>query len=87
MAVLQDIRPQASLQAQIEALEAENARLRVAGLAKLSMKIGEKGALSVYGLGRFPCTLYRGQWERLLAAKDSIEAFIQANGDRLATKA
>ena len=53
---------------------------------KLSMKVSDKGALSVYGLGRFPVTLYRGQWERLLTASDEITAFITANADRLTVK-
>ena len=52
----------------------------------LTMKVSDKGALSVYGLGRFPVTLYRGQWERLLAHSDAIRAFITANATLLATK-
>jgi hypothetical protein len=52
----------------------------------LTCKVSEKGALSIYGLGRFPVTLYRGQWERLFAAKDQIEAFITANSALLAVK-
>lgn len=54
---------------------------------KLTCKVSDKGALSVYGLGRFPVTLYRGQWERLLAHKPAIEAFIAANAALLAVKA
>lgn len=53
----------------------------------LSLKVSEKGALSVYGLGRFPVTLYRGQWERLLKAAPTITAFIEANAALLAVKA
>lgn len=53
----------------------------------LTCKVSEKGALSVYGLGRFPVTLYRGQWERLFAAKDQLEAFMKANSALLTTKA
>lgn len=52
----------------------------------LTMKVSDKGALSVYGLGRFPVTLYRGQWERLLSHSDAIRAFIAANATLLATK-
>ena len=52
----------------------------------LSLKVSDKGALSVYGLGRFPVTLYRGQWERLLAHKPQLEAFIAANAALLAVK-
>lgn len=56
---------------------------------KLSMKVTEKGGLSVYGLGRFPTTLYRSQWERLLDADTvaQLKAFIIANASLLAVKA
>jgi len=58
--------------------------------AKLDEKSGEMkgstGAISIYGLGRFPVTLYRSQWERLLGCKPQIEAFISANAALLATK-
>ena len=77
------------LQAQIEALKAQNEALRQAKAKAqaLSVKVSEKGGVSVYGMGRFPVTLYRGQWERLFAHKAQIEAFIEANAARLATKA
>lgn len=52
----------------------------------ISLKVSEKGAISVYGLGRFPITLYRGQMERLLAHRSAIEAFIASNSALLATK-
>ena len=52
----------------------------------LSMKVSAKGAISVYGLGRFPVTLYAGQWERLIAASADITAFATANAALLATK-
>ena len=56
---------------------------------KLTCKVTEKGGLSVYGLGRFPTTLYRSQWEKLLAkdSVDQIAAFIKANDKLLAVKA
>lgn len=55
---------------------------------KLSFKVTDKGGLSVYGLGRFPTTLYRSQWERLLAPDTvvAIEAFMKANASLLTTK-
>jgi hypothetical protein len=53
---------------------------------RLSMKISPKGALSVYGLGRFPVTLYGTQWDRLLNAADDIRAFAKVNASLLATK-
>lgn len=54
---------------------------------KLTLKVSEKGAVSVYGMGKFPVTLYQGQWERLLAAGDEITRFIEANRAVLAVKA
>jgi hypothetical protein len=68
------------------AQQAEIERLKAAQQASLKLKVSEKGAVSCYGLGRFPVTLYSGQWERLLAAKAEIEAFIQANAGSLSTK-
>lgn len=75
-----------SLQAQIEALRAENAKLKAARQGKLSLKVSEKGGVSLYGMGRFPVTLYRSQWERLLGNVDQIKAFIEANSDLLRDK-
>jgi hypothetical protein len=54
---------------------------------KITCKVSEKGALSVYGLGRFPVTLYSGQWERLIEAVPTIQAFATANASLLAVKA
>ena len=50
------------------------------------MKVSEKGALSVYGLGRFPVTLYREQWGRLLSMADEIKAFISDHDSQLKKK-
>jgi len=73
-----------ALKAQIAEMQA---KLASASAPKaITLKVSEKGALSVYGLGRFPVTLYRGQWERLFAAKAQVEAFMQANTALLATK-
>ncbi len=74
------------LQAELERLRAENEALKKAGRGKLSMKVSEKGALSVYGMGRFPVTLYKEQWLRLLAMADDIKAFIEANNESLKSK-
>ena len=75
------------LKAEIERLRAENEALKTGPKrGALSLKISEKGALSVYGLGRFPVTLYKEQWTRLLAAKDEIVAFLQANDGALKSK-
>lgn len=73
-------------QTEIERLRAENERLKRAGHGKLAMKVSEKGALSVYGMGRFPVTLYKEQWLRLLAMADDIKAFIDANQGNLKSK-
>ncbi len=75
------------LQAWIDRLKAENARLgRQPDRRVLSMKVSQKGALSVYGLGRFPVTLYKEQWTRLLAAADDIRAFLKDNDAHLKSK-
>ena len=52
----------------------------------LSFKIGEKGGLSVYGLGRFPVTLYYEQWNRLLGASEDIKSFLEENKSKLKLK-
>jgi len=71
----------------IAEMEALKARLAEASKPKaMSLKVSDKGALSIYGLGRFPVTLYRGQIERILKAAPQIEAFIEANKALLATK-
>ena len=77
---------EADMKAELEKLRAENQALKKTKEKGLTMKIGEKGGLSVYGLGRFPVTLYKEQWLRLLAMTDEIRAFIDANGDKLKTK-
>jgi len=74
------------LQAELERLRAENERLKSSNRNRLAMKVSEKGALSVYGMGRFPVTLYKEQWLKLLAMADDIKAFIEANNDRLKSK-
>ncbi len=53
---------------------------------KLTMKVTEKGGVSLYGMGRFPVTLYRGQWERLLDNAQEIRDFIEAHASELAVK-
>jgi hypothetical protein len=75
------------LQAEIERLRAENENLKKpASRGQMSLKVSEKGALSVYGLGRFPVTLYREQWEKLLGMSDQIRQFIRDNNDQLKKK-
>ncbi len=72
--------------AMILRLSAENDALKAAKHKALSFKVTDKGGLSVYGLGRFPVTLYRGQWERLIKIIPEIQAFIEANADKLSVK-
>lgn len=74
------------LQAELERLKAENAALKKTSARGLSFKVSEKGAVSVYGMGRFPVTLYKEQWEKLLGMKEEILTFIKANEARLKTK-
>jgi len=74
------------LQAEIERLRAENEALKRPTRGQLSLKVSEKGALSVYGLGRFPVTLYREQWEKLLGMADGIREFIRDNDHLLKKK-
>ena len=77
-----------------EQLVALIAQMQATPARKLTMKVtakredgsGTDGALSLYGLGRFPITLYRSQWEQLLGARDEIEAFIKVNAALLASK-
>lgn len=75
------------LQAELARLREENSRLKAPKAAKqITMKVADKGGLSVYGLGRFPVTLYKEQWIKLLEIADEIREFIANNEDRLKTK-
>lgn len=77
-----------SLEQMIAALQAENAKLRKQAEVRntLTLKVSEKGACSLYGLGRFPVSLYKTQWERLLEFAPQIRSFLEANSGVLATK-
>lgn len=75
------------IQAELERLRAENAALKSEKKTKdIYFKIGEKGGLSVYGLGRFPVTLYKEQWLRLLDKSAEIRDFIEKNAAKLKSK-
>jgi hypothetical protein len=74
------------LKAEIERLRAENESLKKPVRGQISLKVSEKGGLSVYGLGRFPVTLYREQWEKLLGLADDIRSFIRDNDAALKKK-
>jgi len=74
------------LKAELDRLRAENEALKKPGRGQLSVRVSEKGAVSVYGLGRFPVTLYKEQWEKLLAAADQIKTFVKENDHLLKKK-
>ena len=74
------------LKAQIERLQAENAALKKGATSGIRMKVSEKGAVSVYGMGRFPVTLYKEQWLKLLDMSADIRSFIAANEAQLKAK-
>lgn len=71
----------ARLRAENEALKAKDAKRQT-----LTMKVSEKGAMSLYGMGRFPISLYAQQWERIFTAQEEIKAFLAANKGKLAVK-
>ena len=75
-----------TLEQKLVRLEAENQALKGRRSGNLSLKVSEKGGLSVYGLGRFPVTLYKEQWVKLLGFASEIESFIKENESQLKTK-
>jgi hypothetical protein len=75
------------LKAELQRLRKENESLKKGAAKGISMKVSEKGGLSVYGLGRFPITLYQEQWTKLLDMSEDIRAFIAAHQGELKTKA
>lgn len=74
------------LKKELERLRAENERLKKGSSKGISLKVSEKGGVSVYGLGRFPVTLYKEQWKKLLDISDEIRNFIEANESQLKSK-
>jgi hypothetical protein len=72
--------------AELERLRKENEALKKGAARGVSMKVSEKGGLSVYGLGRFPITFYKEQWIKLLDMADDIRAFIKEHDSQLKTK-
>ena len=80
---------QENVQAELERLRKENQELKAKTASQprgLSMKVSEKGALSIYGMGKFPVTLYKEQWFKLLNIADDIRKFINDNDSALKTK-
>jgi len=80
-----DMTPE-QMKEELERLRTENEALKKRSEKGLSLKVSQKGGVSVYGLGRFPVTLYKEQWEKLLDMSDDIRAFIQENESQLKTK-
>lgn len=75
-----------NMKAELERLRAENEALKNRSNRAVSMKVSEKGGVSVYGLGRFPVTLYKEQWLKLLDMSNDIRNFIRENESQLKTK-
>ena len=78
--------PDEELKAELERLRKENEALKKGASSGIRVKVSEKGAVSIYGMGRFPVTLYKEQWLRLLDMSAEIRTFIAANEARLKTR-
>ncbi len=74
------------LRAELERLRRENEQLKQSKQGGLSMKVSQKGAMSLYGMGRFPVTLYKEQWLRVLDMEDEIRAFLAEHDAELKSK-
>ena len=74
------------MRTELERLKAENEQLKSQRGRSVSLKVSEKGGVSVYGLGRFPVTLYKEQWSKLLAMADEIKAFLKEHDAELKAK-
>ena len=74
------------LKTELERLRRENEALKRGATKGVSLKVSEKGGVSVYGLGRFPVTLYKEQWTKLLDMSEEIRAFIAAHESELKSK-
>ena len=81
-----DMMTDEDLKAELERLRTENERLKNRQTRGVSLKVSEKGGVSVYGLGRFPVTLYKEQWAKLLDMADEIRGFIRDHDGELKAK-
>ena len=72
--------------AELERLRAENEALKAKGARGLSLRVSEKGGVSLYGLRRFPVTFYADEWEKLLGMADDIRRFVGENEAKLKRK-
>ncbi len=86
MAILRDMSKPSTEELLLAKITELEARLSAKEGKALAFKVTEKGAVSVYGLQRFPVTLYAGQWERLSAEMPKLGEFIKANNGKLARK-
>lgn len=77
---------EAEMKAELERLKAENEALKNRSSKGVSLKVSEKGGVSVYGMGRFPITLYKEQWLKLLDMSEDIRKFIEENAGKLKVK-
>ena len=77
---------QEALMAELEKLKAENSALKKSSARGISLKVSQKGAVSLYGMGRFPVTLYKEQWLKVLEMADAIRTFIADNDAQLKAK-
>ena len=83
---MSDEQSERQIREELERLRAENEALKARSRRGITLKVSEKGGVSVYGLGRFPVTLYKEQWTKLLDLSDDIRAFIRENEAQLKTK-
>ena len=74
------------MKAELDRLRAENDSLKQGAKRGISLKVSEKGGVSVYGMGRFPVTLYKEQWLKLIDMSEQIRTFIKENDSKLKTK-
>ena len=77
---------QEQLESEVARLRAENEALKARAQRSGHLRVSHKGGVSVYGLGRFPVTLYKEQWRRLLDMADEIRAFIREHESELKSK-
>jgi hypothetical protein len=77
---------EAEMKAELERLQKENESLKARTSKGISLKVSEKGGVSVYGMGRFPITLYKEQWIKLLDMADDLRRFIEENSSKLKSK-
>ena len=74
------------LQAELERLRAENDSLKAEKKQGVSLKVSQKGAVSLYGIRRFPVTFYQDEWDTILGMGEEIKRFIQENRAELKSK-